>query len=180
MTKEQAIAKLVPVFRQYGYEGATVSRLAQATGLGKASLYHYFPKGKEEMAAAVLECAEAWLTKTVLAPLKEDQDPVAKIQAMGKNLDQFYRSGLEACFLALMSAGEANKLFHQPIQQALTTWITALAQVVEEAGVESELARQRAEDAVIQIQGALILVRVLNDTKPFERVIGRLPEILLQ
>lgn len=40
MPKEEVIPKLVSVFRHYGYEGATVSRLSQATGLKKASLYH--------------------------------------------------------------------------------------------------------------------------------------------
>lgn len=54
MSKEEVIAQLTKVFRQYGYEGATLARLSEATGLGKASLYHHFPKGKEEMAAVVL------------------------------------------------------------------------------------------------------------------------------
>ena len=54
MTREEAIAQLSKVFRQYGYEGATLARLSAATGLRKASLYHHFPKGKEKMAAAVL------------------------------------------------------------------------------------------------------------------------------
>ncbi|MEM8810542.1 MAG: TetR/AcrR family transcriptional regulator, partial [Cyanobacteria bacterium P01_G01_bin.38] len=43
MTKDAAIAKLTPVFRRYGYEGASLSMLSKATGLGKASLYHHFP-----------------------------------------------------------------------------------------------------------------------------------------
>lgn len=35
MSKEQTIAKLIAIFRQYGYEGTTLSMLAKATGLGK-------------------------------------------------------------------------------------------------------------------------------------------------
>ena len=54
MSKEEVITKLVPVFRRYGYEGATVSRLSEATGLKKASLYYHFQGGKEQMAEAVL------------------------------------------------------------------------------------------------------------------------------
>ncbi|NJR74520.1 MAG: helix-turn-helix transcriptional regulator, partial [Scytonema sp. CRU_2_7] len=53
-SKEKVIVQLTKVFRQYGYEGATLARLSEATGLGKASLSSPFPKGKEEMAAAVL------------------------------------------------------------------------------------------------------------------------------
>jgi AcrR family transcriptional regulator len=43
----------VPVFRRYGYRGATVKALAHACGLSPASLYHYFDS-KEEMATYLL------------------------------------------------------------------------------------------------------------------------------
>ena len=51
---EKLIERLTSVFRIYGYEGASLSRIAEATGLQRASLYHRFPGGKEEMAEAVL------------------------------------------------------------------------------------------------------------------------------
>ena len=34
--------RLARVFLDYGYEGASLSRLAAASGLGKASLYHHW------------------------------------------------------------------------------------------------------------------------------------------
>ena len=52
-------------------------------------------------------------------------------------------------------------------------------QVVEETGVQPQEARLRAEDALMIIQGALVLVRVTNDTQPFERAISKLSQILL-
>ncbi|PSO72615.1 MAG: TetR/AcrR family transcriptional regulator, partial [Cyanobacteria bacterium QS_1_48_34] len=58
--------------------------------------------------------------------------------------------------------------------------INSLAQVLVEQGFDLEEARQRAEDAILQIQGALILARGLNDTTPFERIMKRLPEMLLK
>ena len=36
----------------------------------------------------------------------------------------------------------------------------------------------RSLDTIVQIQGALILVRILDDTAPFERVIANLSKIL--
>lgn len=59
MTREEAIAQLSKVFRQYSYEAVTLARLSAATGLGKASLYHHCLKGKEEM-AAVLNQKQQW------------------------------------------------------------------------------------------------------------------------
>src|SRR3954469_22668198 len=42
------------VFREHGFEGASLSLIGERTGLGKGSLYLFFPGGKEEMATAVL------------------------------------------------------------------------------------------------------------------------------
>ena len=80
--------------------------------------------------------------------------------------------------LALLSVGEAHDLFQCQIQRTLTLWIDCLATVAIAAGIDPQTARQRAEDAVLQIQGALVLARGLNDPAIFRRVLQRLPAIL--
>ena len=179
MLREEAIARLIDVFRQYGYEGATLARLSNATGLGKASLYHHFPGGKEEMAAAVLEHLKGKLEVGILTPLRGNTDPVERLLAMARSVDAFYNHGQQACLLAMLALGEANDLFHTQIQHALNVWIDALAGVAVDAGVDTATARQRAENAILQIQGALILAKGLGDTAPFQRVLAALPDTLL-
>ena len=187
MSKDSAIPQLVEVFRQYGYEGATLAKLSEATGLGKASLYHHFPKGKEEMASAVLDYLNRGLQEQILAPLRSDpsehdgadRSPLDRIRAMNKNIDAFYNQGEQACLLALLSVGEAHDLFQRQIQQSLELWVDSLAKVAIESGIPPKTARQRAEDAVLQIQGALMLSRGLNNTAIFKRVLQHIPEMLL-
>jgi TetR/AcrR family transcriptional regulator, lmrAB and yxaGH operons repressor len=180
MLRKEAIAKLIPVFRKYGYEGTTLSLLSKASGLGKASLYHHFPGGKEEIATAVFEYVGIWFSKTVLNSLQSDREPKLKIKAMSEKLREFYDNGKESCFSAIMSFGEANNLFHDRVKQRTQVLIDTLAQVLIEGGIKPELAQMRSQNAIIQIQGALILVRILDDTAPFERVITSLPEQLLK
>lgn len=179
MSKEEAIIKLIPAFRQYGYEGATLSLLSKASGLGKASLYHYFPGGKSEMAAAVFEYIGIYFGDLVLKTLEGENKPELKIQAACNSLQEFYDSGRNSCFLAIMSFGEADKLFHQQVKARLQRIIKALAKVLIDAGIEAEVAKIRSEDAIAQIQGALILVRILDDTEPFDRAVKGLPGKLL-
>ena len=179
LSTQKAIIKLIPVFRKYGYEGTTLSMLSQASGLGKASLYHHFPNGKAEMASAVFDYIGGCFKDRILKPLSDQGEPVEKIQAMCHSLQEFYDNGRNACFLAIMSFGEADNLFHDLVKQRLQIWIDTLTQVLIEAGIESNKAKERSQEAIIEIQGALILVRILDDTTPFERVIGNLPEKLL-
>ena len=70
MPDEQLLGALSEVFRAHGYEGATLAKVSEATGLQKSSLYHRFPGGKEQMAKAVLDAAAARVAGHVLAPLR--------------------------------------------------------------------------------------------------------------
>jgi TetR/AcrR family transcriptional regulator, lmrAB and yxaGH operons repressor len=177
-SKENVIAKLSDVFRQHGYEGASLSKISEATGLSRASLYHYFPKGKEEMAATVLDRLYTNLEANLLKPLQKKGKPLDRVRDMGKTLDLFYNSGYSSCFLDLLSIGEAQSLFQSPIQQTLSAWIAALADVLVEAGQDTKIARCNAEDAIAQIEGALILSRCFGNNEPFKRAIFNLPKIL--
>jgi len=176
--KEEVIIELLKVFRQYGYEGATLARLSQATGLGKASLYHHFPKGKEEMAQAVLNYVNNWMETNIFATLRSHSQPIERIRAMTQKVNELYNCGEHACLLAVLSL--ESKLFAEEIQKALTCWISSLARVLIDAGFEEKLAHQKAEDAILQIQGSLVLARGLGNTTPFQRVLQRLPEELLK
>ena len=179
MSKEQVILKLIPVFRQYGYEGTSLSMLSQATGLGKASLYHHFPEGKQGMANAVMDYIAKSFEETVLQFLQSSGTPEEKILLMCQALDDYYAHGNNNCFLAIMSWGEADKLFHDQVKQQLEIWIDTLTQVLIEAGIESKLARERSQDAMIEIQGALILVRILDEPAIFTRILNNMPKKLL-
>lgn len=179
MSKDIAIPKLLEVFQQYGYDGATLARLSEATGMGRASLYHHFRNGKQEMAAAVLDFLEQGLQTQILAPLHSDLPPADRLRAMNENIDTFYCQGEKSCLLAMLSFGEAHELFQTQIQQLLELWIDSLAKVAIKSGVQPTIARQRAEDAVLQIEGALIVSRGLNNRRIFQRVLNHLPEMLL-
>lgn len=179
MDRQEAVIRLVDVFRRYGYEGASMAKLSEVTGLGKSSLYHHFPGGKAEMAAAVLDYLGTGLETKILAPLRLPGDPCDRIRAMNAEVARFYQQGQQACLLALLSFGEAHDLFAEDVRQAFMNWIRALAAVVMEAGFSEEIAVQRAEDAILQIQGAIVLAHGLGDSQPFKRVLERLPEQLL-
>jgi TetR/AcrR family transcriptional repressor of lmrAB and yxaGH operons len=177
---DHIIDRLTEVFRTVGYEGATLSKLSKATGLQRASLYHRFPGGKKEMAEAVLAQAGAWLNMHVLSPLIGSGTPHARLQKTAKALDTFYVQGGTSCLLDSLSFGEGSDIFREHIRTAFTRWIEALATlVVESTGCPKAEAHRRAEDAVLSIQGALVLARGTGNTQPFQRVLKNLPTMLL-
>lgn len=63
--RADVIPLIAEVFREFGFEGTSLSRITEKTALGKGSLYHFFPGGKEEMAGAVLAHVDAWFEREV-------------------------------------------------------------------------------------------------------------------
>lgn len=81
--------------------------------------------------------------------------------------------------MANFTQGEARILFQRRLRGLFTQWIDGFAALAEQAGVPKRAARERAEDAVGAIEGALILAAGLNDTAPFRRCLARVPRELL-
>ena len=170
--------KLLEVFRLHGYDGASLSRISKATGLKRASLYHRFPGGKEEMARSLLEHADRLFEGEILAPLSQSRDPKARIRAMAKRLDGFYKGGRASCLLDTLSLGDLNAPLRAGIRASIKAWVDAMAGVAREAGLPAAKARRRAEEALVRIQGSLVVARVGGDAAPFARTLKGLPALL--
>lgn len=174
------LERLSDVFREVGYEGASLAALSEAAGLQKASLYHRFPGGKEQMAGEVMTGAEAWLTEHILTPLKSSGAPAARIQAMIRGLNVFYAGGRQACLLNMMSSPRDDRgPFARLIKNAFNAWIDALTAVVMAAAFDEATARFRAERAVVILQGSLVLSRGIGTTRPFRNCLANLERELL-
>jgi AcrR family transcriptional regulator len=180
MPKETYIPCLLRLFRQYGYDGATLAKISEATGLGKASLYHHFPGGKDEMVETVLDYLERWIDQNILQMLKGQGRPVVRLQQMCHRVNEVYDGGKQPCLSAILLLGSARDVFHDRVKALYQAWIAAIAEVLIAAGLDDTVAMQRGEDAVITIQGSLILSQGLHHSGSFQRVIERLPQQLCQ
>lgn len=170
--RSEAVRLLAEVFREHGFEGASLTTIGNATGLGKGSLYHFFPAGKEEMAAAVLEEIDTWFEREVFAPLVSD-DPAA-IDAMFDSTVAYFQSGRRVCLVGTFALSDCRDRFGARIAAYFQRWIEALAVALARRGFGEKKARARAEEIVSGIQGGIVLARALNDSASFERLIQRM------
>jgi AcrR family transcriptional regulator len=179
---DELLRRLGEVFRDVGYEGATLTALAKAARLQKASLYHRFPGGKEQMAQEVLQHTGSWLETNVLVPLRSSGSPAAvRIARMVRCLDEFYSGGEQDCLLNALSLGRRTAgTFSLPIKNLISAWVSALSSVLTEAGLDRARARARAERALTGLQGSLVVSRGLGTTRPFKAFLRTLPDELLK
>ncbi|HSR69694.1 MAG TPA: helix-turn-helix domain-containing protein [Acidobacteriota bacterium] len=175
--EKDLLERLTRVFQEHGFEGASLSLISQATGLKRASLYHRFPGGKEEMAQAVLRHAQERFGRDLLEPLRGSGEPAERVREMARRLDAFYRQGRRSCLLDTLSLENLAPL-RRLTATAARGWIQAMTEVALEAGLSSAQARNLSEQAVIRIEGALVLARATGDRRPFQEVIEILPKLL--
>ncbi|MFC0409000.1 TetR/AcrR family transcriptional regulator [Roseomonas elaeocarpi] len=172
--REDTLAPLTEVFREHGYEGATLALLGKATGLGRGSLYHFFPGGKDEMVSAVLAEIDGWFEARIFAPLLSDDSPDQAIDAMFDAVSGYFRSGRRVCLMGTLALGEGRDRFAAAVSRYFARWIGALTGALQRRGLDAAAALALSEEVVTGLQGAIVLARALNEPAVFERAVMRM------
>src|SRR5258708_34899157 len=114
--RADVLPQLAEVFRAHGYEGATLALISDATGLGKGSLYNFFPGGKEQMAMEVLTSIDRWFVDNIYTPLRTSTDPAKGIADMFAAGASFFRSRQPGGLRRSRSRRPIPAVFHDPRQ----------------------------------------------------------------
>ncbi len=168
-SREEIIDRLFTVFRDLGFDGASMADLSRATGLGKSSLYHYFPDGKIQMAEAVLDRATAVIDTEILGMARAPGSLKTRIQKIIAVLNHMYAGGRTLCVLGQLASSQLGPAGRQGLRTAFAHWIEAIAILAQESGMPPTRAKNFAEDWVAGLQGALILQAATADAGAFIR-----------
>lgn len=173
LPKNEIILRLFRVFQLCGYEGASLKMLSDAAELSKASLYHYFPDGKEQMAKTVLARAGVNLQKHVFAPLQQTSDKNALLGSLDGVL-RYYDGDIPMCLMNGLTMGTGGELFGDAIAKAVAAWRRGYEDCYYSISGDSDEAAAWSSYAIERIQGALIVSRVQGSRQPFEGCIEEL------
>jgi AcrR family transcriptional regulator len=180
LSRDALVARLVDVVYDYGYDGATLSVISEVTGLGKASLYHHFPGGKEQMAAEVLAHSDRWGARHIGALLSGPLPAEAKVRGLFRALDEVHTRAHQLTLMNVFTYGAARLVFGRQVGERVRAGLGVLAGLLQDCGVPEALAQSRALDAYVRIEGAMVLARTLDDMEVFRRVVRALPDELLK
>lgn len=177
---QELVAKVTEAFRKGGFDGTSLSALSAATGLQRASLYHRFPGGKEEMAEEALTATKRWVDQNVVGVLRGLGTPHERLDEAAKAIGKLHHGGQQACLVNLFGTpASVPPNLRSGVQAILSAMISAIASVLEEAGVPGDEARARAMRGVILVQGALVVARGFGDTAPFDATMAKWADDLL-
>jgi TetR/AcrR family transcriptional regulator, lmrAB and yxaGH operons repressor len=160
------VSSIARVFRRFGYEAASLSLLSKQTGLGRSSLYHFFPGGKEEMAAAVLDLAERTVREDLMQALAAPDAPDRQVDKFIAKLAGYYEGGTIGCLYSTLTLHDCPPAIAARVADLNERWIAAIAAYLQARG--DAQAKAKAEKALRLLQGGLIVALATREPKRFE------------
>lgn len=165
----ELMEKVAILFRLKGFAGTSLNDISEITGLKKASLYHRFPGGKEEMGKAVFDFTNIWIRKKIIdVLLDKNKDPEGRLETALKNIMEYYQGGEKPCLLRSLSMQIENNLFEQELYDSSLRWLSAFTKLGTDLGYNYKLAEEMALKTVMTLQGGLVLCQTLKTNKPFD------------
>ena len=169
------------VLRAKGYDGASLNELASAAGLQKASLYHRFPGGKQEIARAVLQYVDDWVKQNIYVLLADQQvEPAIRLEKALHHTRKIYEDGQTACLLRALSTDSGLELFRTELKGSMERWMKGFKQLGLDFGLTEVDARQKATEVLVLIQGSLVIANTFEEIKPFQDALAKIKKMYLQ
>ena len=170
------------LFRRQGYAATGLNQILDAAGVKAGSLYHHFPQGKQQLAAAVVDAAGAGI-ELLLRRFLSGGRPVADIvdrwiDLLAAGLAGDQRDGCPIEPIATESVN-ASPLVRAASARAFQGWCAAIEDRLRSEGWPGKDAETVAIAVISLIEGALILSRTagdpaaLNAAKPAARTLLR-------
>lgn len=150
--------------------------LAAETGLGRSSLYHHFPDGKEAMAAAALDRVEEFLTGPLRGILTADAPVNDRADRVSDLLLTYYENGSLGCLLNSLAMADAPPPIVARVRALSQRWIATFAEFAAASGVASP--QDAAVRAIVLIHGGLILAAGTGESQHFECALGDAARVL--
>lgn len=154
------------LFRRQGYAATGVNQILETADVKAGSLYHHFPNGKQELAAAVVDSAGGDIERLLRKFLDSDSSVAdivgGWIDLMIVQLASDQRDGCPIEPIATESVN-ASPQVRDASARAFAGWTAAVAERLRVDGWPARESEQTALAVIALIEGALILSRTAGD-----------------
>lgn len=174
-SKQELIQKSLTVFKNYGYQATSISKLANACNVEKAHLYYYF-KNKEDLMFEVLNYLKEKVISEILSIAYNDSLSYSKrLQMLLEALKSFYKETKLGCLMTntVLQTLYEQKIFNEVAQEFCSNLIQAIAHLYQDR-YSPKYALGKAEQAVQDMYGGLIFAQIYKDEAYLDRALNRI------
>lgn len=171
-TAERIVTATAELMRRQGYGATSVKQITAAARAPIGSLYHHFPQGKQQIAAAALRTSGAAYIQ--LLPLLMDPYPdlrVAVTAAFTAAAEQIEQSGwMNMCPVGTVAGeiADSEPALREVTAEVMQSWIDQGSAYFRARGLSAPAAHTFVIAILGALEGAFILSRTLRSTAPIE------------
>ncbi len=173
------IKQAAVLFRKYGYHNTSIADIAQACNLSKASVYHHVP-GKKELAIEAIKSVHTHFNEAIFSiAYQENIDAQQRLTCILDAVKSFFADRREGCLMGnmVLEITAATRDFESLIQAYFRDWVAAFTHILQ-SQFDADKASRLAQDAVAQIQGALLMRRLYGDDSYLTYCCAKLTHLL--
>lgn len=174
---ERLTSATATLMQRHGVAGTGIAEILSTSGVTRRSIYLNFPGGKAELVAAATRSAGDELTAT-LRDCIEQPDPIAAFTDVWSEIliSTDFDAGCPIV-AAAFSRAEAPEAA-DTAAEVFAQWGQLLAGRLCNDGISRSAAQSLSTTIVAALEGAVILSRAAQSTKPLEQVSRHLNELI--
>ncbi len=166
------IGSMQRMLQTKGYAASGLIELVADSHTPKGSIYHHFPGGKEELAAAAIRASGAEAAAATASALASTRSPAAGVRLIldwlsNQLTTSNYRYGCPIATTTLEIASQSD-VVQEACAEAYTAWHKAIADRLIADGRKRRPAEDAATLVLAAIEGALILSRAQRSVRPMK------------
>lgn len=160
------LVEALKLFRRKSYHNTSMADIANACGLLKGSIYHYFPSKEALMKEVILYMHDFFQKNVFIYAYDATLDPQERMEAMFKASLKVFLSEDGGDVMGNIGVETAIVIpdFAEQIQKFFLEWFKALENVYLQIADEQD-AKLLAEQTVTEIEGAVMLTRIFKKPK---------------
>jgi AcrR family transcriptional regulator len=175
--RERMIAGAADMIRRRGLNATSVRELAKYAGAPLGSTYHYFPGGKQQLAAEAVRWAGGLATTVLTEALRAG--PVAGLETFldfwrSILLDTDFRAGCPVLAVSVEDTADEETAPREAAAQVFRDWTAAYTAALREHGANEAEARRTATLIIAAIEGAGAMCRAERSIEPLEQTTAQL------
>ena len=175
-TRDHIVHAATELFRRQGLNGTSIKQITETAQVTTGSVYHFFPDGKEQLAAEVIETSGAAYRDLFEMIADAAGDPIAAVGNFfeGAALVLEDTGFIDPCPIGTIAreVASTNETLRQSTTRVFDSWIAAAACRFERAGLPDAHAAELATCVVAAIEGGFVVARAARDATAL-RVVGR-------
>ncbi|HJE02354.1 MAG TPA: TetR/AcrR family transcriptional regulator [Aliarcobacter thereius] len=170
-SKEEILQESIKLFKIKGYYNCSMANIADACGLIKGSIYHYF-KSKDEIGIESLKYIHNYFVENIFSiAYKKDLSDLEKIKLFVKKIDEYFLNSKGGCLLGnlALEVSSENSEFKEVIKEYFSAWEDALTKILENKYGTNQ-AKNISKEYVSLTQGTIMMMNLYDTPSGYLKV----------